>query len=34
VHDVASLLDHVSVELAPYATEVGLAVNVTTGGGR
>jgi len=33
VHDVASLLDHVSVELAPYATEVGLAVNVTTGGG-
>jgi hypothetical protein len=33
VHDVASVLDHVSVELPPYATDMGLAVNVTTGGG-
>ena len=32
VHAVASVLVHVSVELVPYSTEVGLAASVTTGG--
>ncbi len=33
VQDVAFVLDHVSVELAPDATVVGLAVNVSVGAG-
>ena len=31
VHEVALVLDQVSVELLPEAIEVGLAVNVTVG---
>ncbi len=33
VQDVASVEDQVSVELAPLATEAGLAVKVTVGAG-
>lgn len=33
LHDVAFVLDHVSVELALYATDAGLADNDTAGGG-
>jgi len=31
VHDVALVLDHVTVELLPETIEVGLAVSVTVG---
>lgn len=33
LHDVALVVDQVSVELAPLATMVGFAAKVTTGGG-
>jgi len=33
VHDVALVVDHVSVDAAPEATEVGLAVSETVGAG-
>ncbi len=33
VHDVASVEDQVSVELAPLVTEAGFAVKVTVGAG-
>jgi hypothetical protein len=33
VHEVAFVELHVSVELAPLATELGLAVRVTVGAG-
>ena len=33
LHDVAFVDDHVSVELAPYAIDVGLAASVTVGAG-
>ena len=33
IHDVALVDDHVSVELEPDGTEVGLAFRVTVGGG-
>ncbi len=33
VHEVALVLDHVSVELAPLATVLGLALRLTVGAG-